>query len=356
MRPFFHSTMMTVALTLLCPVFAHAQINCGTPTWTHWMRQTPNYARAVDVFSSTMRPIIACPQEVQTETWVNALANAGLFTRRGLYSAPTEFTRSVPSYGTWSSTSRHWLIWTATGRYDQLPTTIASTRVDAPPPPAPKECLITADDCPEGYQFDGAHCNCKTLSPILIDTAGDGYRLTRAPAGVFFDLDANGNRVEQVAWTEPDSDDAWLVFDRNENGVVDSGRELFGSRTPAYADGSDLVAENGFDALLLAEGPTYGRSAPDRVIDARDSVYGKLRLWFDRNHNGESEPGELVPLADAGVLSISSEYKENGRRDAYGNKFSLMGRATFTGPNGRPIERNIYDVFLTVADSATPAQ
>ena len=78
-----------------------------------------------------------------------------------------------------------------------------------------------------------------------------------------------------------------------------------------------------------------------------------LRLWFDRNHNGVSEPEELVSLADAGVLAISSEYKENARRDQYGNKFSLMGKALFRGPQGQETWRTIYDVYLTVVGSST---
>ena len=144
------------------------------------------------------------------------------------------------------------------------------------------------------------------------------------------------------------------MLDRNNNGRIDSGEELFGSRTPAYAESVDPRTENGFDALLMLEGPGYGGGTPDRIIDARDTAYSRLRLWFDRDRNGVSEPGELVPLAEAGVLAISSQYKENARRDAYGNKFSLMGKALFRGEPGQQISRNVYDVYLTVAGPSTP--
>ena len=176
-------------------------------------------------------------------------------------------------------------------------------------------CPITALDCPPGYLYDAGRCDCKTTSPILIDTAGDGYRLTGADAGVQFDLDGDGQPLERVAWTEPDSDDAWLVLDRNANGVVDSGEELFGNRTPAFADSSEPRAANGFEALLLAEGPSYGGGTVDRVIDAHDAVFSRLRLWFDRNHDGRTDRGELVSLPDAGIVSISTQDKEIGRRD-----------------------------------------
>ena len=142
-------------------------------------------------------------------------------------------------------------------------------------------------------------------------------------------------------------------MDRNNNGRIDSGEELFGSRTPAYAESRDPRTENGFDALLLLEGPGYGSGTPDRIIDARDAAYSRLRLWFDRDRNGVSEPGELVPLAEAGVLAISSQYKENARRDQYGNKFALMGKALFREPQGQEIWRHVYDVFLTVAGPST---
>jgi len=57
--------------------------------------------------------------------------------------------------------------------------------------------------------------------------------------------------------------------------------------------------------------------------------------------------------ADAGVLAISSEYKKVARRDEHGNKFSLMGKALFRDPEGKEVWRTVYDVYLTVAGSAS---
>lgn len=339
-----------LALLVLLPMStpARAQIpNCGQVAVSHTMRQTPNYKKSVDVTAVTSRTYTLCPLEVQTEVWVDAVSPTYTVTRRDTYIAAASQTRSVPSYGTWHSTAKHWLIGTITGSWTDVGRTYASTTVTAPPSDGDL-CEIGPSDCLDGYEFKPGFCQCVTLSPILVDTAGDGFRLTSAEDGVEFDLNDNGLANERVAWTEPDSDDAWLVLDRNGNGIIDSGRELFGSMTPAYADSIEPRTENGFDALLMAEGPSYGGGRPDRVIDAFDAVYARMRLWFDRNHDGHTDEGELVSLPDAGLLSLDSRYQEDGRRDRFGNKFSLKGRALFRAPSGHQIERTIYDVFLTV--------
>jgi hypothetical protein len=346
-----------VSLALFCAMEGASQaqlLNCGTITTRHDMRQTPNYQRSVDVTASTARSANLCLIELQTEVWVDALSTY-VTIKRDLYSATATQTRGVPTYGLWNSTANHWMIWTGSSVWTNLGRTYAKTIVEQPPS-AGDMCAITAIDCPPGYLYDAGHCDCKTTSPILIDTAGDGYRLTSATDGVEFDVDADGQPTERVAWTASDSDDAWLVLDRNGNGVIDSGEELFGNRTPAFPDRAEPRAANGFEALLIAEGPSYGGGNADRVIDARDAVFSRLRLWFDRNHNGRTEKGELVSLPDAGILSVSTEYKEIGKRDAYGNVFKLAGKATVRTPDGQSLERRIYDVYLTVwqPDVAVP--
>jgi len=330
------------------PGSALGQANCGTVSTSHTMRQTPNYKMSVDVSAGTTRTVTACPLQVQTEVWVEAISPTYVSSSRQLYSAAVNQTRAVPRLGTWKSTAKHWLIWTLTGQWNSAGTTYAETQVVAPLD-AGSTCQITADDCIEGYQFEPWRCDCVTLSPILIDTQGDGYRLTSADDGVTFDLDANGRPVEKIAWTEPESDDGWLVLERDGNGRIDSGAEMFGSRTPAYADGSGPLAANGFEALLLTEGPDYGGGMPDGVIDSRDAVFARLRLWFDRNHNGVTDDGELVPLSRVGIVAIRTDYRRDGRRDRFGNRFALQGTAVFKRPDGRLVDRAIYDVFLSVA-------
>ncbi len=344
----YRTGILVIGLSLVCGS-AHAQIaSCGGVTVTHSMRQTPNYKKSVDVSATTALPITFCPFELQTEVWVNALSTY-VTTKRALYTAAVFQSRNVPSYGLWRSTAKHWLLTTP---WIDLGRTFAEAVVYAPPV-AENRCEIQASDCLDGYEYQAWRCDCVTLSPILIDTAGDGYELSRAEDGVEFDLNDNGAANERVAWTEPDSDDGWLVLDRNGNGVIDSGAELFGSKTPAYADAVEPRAANGFEALLLAEGPTYGGGLADRVIDGRDAIYSRLRVWRDRNHNGKSEPAELVSLGALGIISIGTDYKKIGRRDAHGNEFSLVGGAIVRDANGVEKKRKIFDVFLTVWPSKT---
>ena len=80
----------------------------------------------------------------------------------------------------------------------------------------------------------------------MIDVAGNGYDLTSASEGVTFNIDGLG-AAEQLAWTRLNSDDAFLVLDRNGNGTIDNGMELFGDIT--FPPNSPEM--NGFFALWV---------------------------------------------------------------------------------------------------------
>ena len=184
-------------------------------------------------------------------------------------------------------------------------------------------------------------------SAIIVPlTRSEPYKLTSAAEGVLFDIDGDG-RVERIAWTESDSTLAFLAMDRNGNGRIDNGTELFGNRTLP-------VATDGFEALTKMETKPGGSQGS---IDLGDSLYPKLLLWEDRNHNGVSEPGELRKASEW-LTEIGLGYQDHRRRDAHGNEFRYQGWAeerTAPGPNISVTGMEhflrvvkIYDVWLEV--------
>jgi hypothetical protein len=203
------------------------------------------------------------------------------------------------------------------------------------------QCMRYSDYEAETCSCTGGCAEGGSCSPILIDTAGNGFELTGAANGPLFDLTGFGGisgfePVRRIGWSNANTDDGWLVLDRNGNGVIDNGMELFGTATPQTG-----VERNGFLALAEYDLPAKGGNR-DGVINSRDAVFSSLRIWIDSNQNGVSEASELVTLGSLDISELEFDYKESKKTDEHGNQFRY--RAKVKGAHGQ-LGRWAWDVY-----------
>jgi len=176
--------------------------------------------------------------------------------------------------------------------------------------------------------------------PLVLDLADDGFQFSAPEAGVEFDLHGHGQ--VQTAWVG--AGDALLAIDRNMNGLIDDGSELFGEAVAL--DGS--VSANGFQALALVDERAQGGNGNGKV-DAGDRLFRKLRLWSDTNRDGVSQESELTTLTQSGIVELSlASTADLSNVDGHGNQLALQG--TFQRKNGKT--GKMVDVWL----SYRPAQ
>ena len=187
--------------------------------------------------------------------------------------------------------------------------------------------LIAADDEGRaGFPSGSGHAGCdEHASPLVLDLSGNGVALSKAREDVF-DIDANGSR-DAVSWVSS-NDTPFLVRDANGNGLVDGATELFGNFT-------DERSSNGFEAL------SHFDDSGDGVVDRNDRVWATLRLWFDRNHDGRTDAGELETLESRGVESLATRYVPTNQRLMSG---AIRQRGAATMSDGRSVP--VLDVWF----------
>jgi hypothetical protein len=189
--------------------------------------------------------------------------------------------------------------------------------IPSPTPPPPPPPLEVCDHC-----TDGSIVN----EPLVLDFEGNGIATTDQRIDpVWFDLNADGVR-DKTAWTVAEAEDAFLYVDWNRNHVIDGGQELFGDNTMLP---SGTKARHGYEALAAYDHPSNGGNG-DGLISRADRIWPRLRLWFDRNHDGLATNDENYTLASRGVVDLVLTYTimtaaQNYGMDANGNYHVAQG-------------------------------
>jgi hypothetical protein len=152
--------------------------------------------------------------------------------------------------------------------------------------------------------WDIEACN----TPLVL-SFGDDIAFAEAPvAAADFDIHGGSGTCARADW--PTAQTPWLALDRDGNGSIDGGQELFGSATRLSAG---TGPHNGFQALAELDSDGDGKVTP---VDAR---WGELVLWADHDADRRSSGWELLPLASFEILEIDLGYDVRRACDARGN-------------------------------------
>ncbi|WP_291992060.1 SdrD B-like domain-containing protein [Candidatus Accumulibacter sp. ACC003] len=165
------------------------------------------------------------------------------------------------------------------------------------------------------------------ITPIVIDLDGNGIQtLSRANSAGSFDLFGNGSAV-QSGWIS--GGEGFLAVDHNGNGQIDDISELFGGT----AKGAGFAQLASYD------------SNGDGLVNAADSGFADLLIWRDANGNHQTDAGELLTLAEAGVASLDVGHSELPFLDRQGNVH--LERSLATMADGRAAD--MTDVYFNVS-------
>ncbi|WP_050462159.1 calcium-binding protein [Herbaspirillum autotrophicum] len=187
----------------------------------------------------------------------------------------------------------------------------------------------------------------RRYDPLVLDLDGNGLStkgLSSRP--VLFDHDNDGIRTG-TGWINPGA--GLLVLDRNGNGTIDNGSELFGDHTPLAGGG---YAADGFHALAQQD------SNRDGMVDMHDSNWHQLQVWRDLNQDGISQDNELFTLAQAGIASLTVTGRPHLDTLFNGNQIADKGHYTnIDGSSGDMADINFAasNFFRQFADTIAVA-
>ncbi len=175
---------------------------------------------------------------------------------------------------------------------------------------------------PELAELFGSAKNWHAVDPLALDLDGDGLETVGITATSQTLFDHNGDGIKTgTGWVK--GDDALLVLDKNGNGTIDNGNELFGVDT-VMSNGQK--AASGFAALADLD------SNHDGVFSSADAQYANVQVWRDLDQDGISDVGELQTLAQGGIASIN--LTSTASTVNFGNGNTQTASATYTRTDG----------------------
>ncbi|WP_373533062.1 hypothetical protein [Vampirovibrio sp.] len=192
---------------------------------------------------------------------------------------------------------------------------------------APKNSFPTGG----GGYFELADSAPDKGDPLLLDLNGDGIKTTNYENAILFDHDNNGF-AELTNWV--DANDGILAVDKDSNGTIDNGNEIFGDNTALSGGGT---ATDGYQALADYD------SNLDGVVDINDLNFAQLRIL-----KGD---GTLITLAEAGITSLSLANTQTNTVDENGNTQVALG--SYTKTDGTTAQMGDYN-FLRNSKISEP--
>jgi hypothetical protein len=184
----------------------------------------------------------------------------------------------------------------------------------------------------ENQELTWGDCVQSTVSTPLVLSFDSAPVTFNASAGSF---DLTGTMSIVTDW--PAATTPWLALDRNGNGTIDDGGELFGSATVLNQGGR---AENGFQALAELDSNHDGR------ITADDAAFSSLVLWADHDGDRASSAGELSSAVSSRLVSIELGYSRDRRCDARGNCEIERASFRYITASGEERTGTVVDVHL----------
>mgnify|MGYP001179556968 CR=1 FL=1 len=190
----------------------------------------------------------------------------------------------------------------------------------------------TGDEASSGDVDDSSSGGVDSITPLVLAFRGEAVQFNTAVAANF---DLTGTMSVRTDW--PTSTTPWLALDRNSNGKIDDGGELFGSATLLR---SGDVASDGFAALGELDSNADGR------IDANDEQWARLLVWSDVDSDRVSAANELSSVATRDLVAIDLDHVVERRCDARGNCEVERGGFRYRDGRGRELTGAVIDVHL----------